>query len=83
MKDCSQVRPNFVVILNFVTVHDKEASSVSNIVLAASFREKRSDVIDNDVISLIMQMEILSFTEKREKKVGKKVLHTIHNSVIF
>ena len=47
--------------------------------LAASLRLKRSDDIYNDVISLILQIEMCSFAEKKLEKE----LHTIHNSVIF
>ena len=46
---------------------------------AASFRMKRSDVTDNDVISLIPQIDIRSFVVNRVKKLEK----SIHNSLIF
>ena len=62
---------------------DKEAGSVSGISisthLAASFKSKRSEVIDNDVISLILHIEIrnrqnrLTFVYTHFKSCGQSL----------
>ena len=40
--------------------------------LAVSFRSRRSDVIDNDIISAILRIEVRSFEREERVKVGKK-----------